>query len=162
MRGVAPDQLLDGVLAGALRDEEAAAGAAARLAVGAGAAEHVRGSVAAQDRRDRHLRESEAAHVADERLGGVPADERPLDEVVGEAGDAGETPLDPVEDLLLAGGPVTVVLRRVAVVVPDPRIGERLVTLQGDLAGGQLQGDAALLLAAVDVPADHGAVLLAV
>src|SRR5262249_15158822 len=115
-RWVTPGQLLDGLLAGALGDEDAAAGPGARVPL----AEHVGLAAAAENRRDRDLGQGEAAHVADERPGRVPADEGPLDEVVGEPGDAGEAPLDRIEDLLLALRPVPVVLARRARVVPDP------------------------------------------
>src|SRR5262245_6784359 len=76
---VATGQLLDGLLARALRNEEAAGGPGTRALL----PEDVGLAAAAEDRRDRDLREREAPHVADERLRGVPADERSEERRVG-------------------------------------------------------------------------------
>ena len=131
---LAARQLLDCAAALALADEDAAAGAGAGVLL----AEDVGVAAAAEDRRDGNLRQGQPAHVADEGPGRVPADPWALDEVVGQAQRVGEPALDPVQQDLLARGPVEVGLARVAVVLADSRQRQGLVTLEGVLARGSL------------------------
>ena len=65
------------------------------------AAEHVGGGAAADPGGEDQLRHREEAHVADERFRRVPADDRALDEVVGDAEGVGEAALDAVDHGLL-------------------------------------------------------------
>src|SRR6185437_15377387 len=137
-------------------DRAAGADAALRLFLGAGAAEDVGAAGAADRRREDQLGHREEAHVGDEGFRRVPADDRAVDEVVGDAGDAGEAVLDPVDHRLLG---LLAVEIRVAVAVgalalarafarlADPRIGQRLLAVEGVLTLLQVQRDPALAVA---------------
>src|SRR5262249_37679867 len=107
----------------------------------------------------------EEAHVADERLWRVPADERAVDEVVGEAEGVGEAILDAADNRLLGCLPIEVVIaERVGALagagafagLAYARVDQRLFAVEGVLALTEAQGEAALAAAGAtgDVGAD--------
>ena len=124
MRRVGAEELLHGAEA-LLRRHELVPGGRRR-----GRLDEV-GPVAAADRGGEHeLRHREGPHARDHRLRRIPADERPLDEVVRQSQRVGQAALDPVEDQLLelasrsksCPGELT----RAAGVLPSPRQRDRL------------------------------------
>ncbi len=70
--------------------------------------QHVRALAEADQRAEHQLGHRPGAHAGDHRLRSVPADERPLDEVVRQPERVGEPAADPVEDRLLELDPVDV------------------------------------------------------
>ena len=125
------------------------------------------GAAAADRGGEDQLRHREEAHVADEGFRRVPADDRALDEVVGEAERVGEPVLDPVDHRLLGLLAVEVVVaERVGALararafarLADAGVGERLFAVEGVLALASRRREAAL--AAAGAAGDVGAELV--
>src|SRR5581483_8629017 len=129
-----------GALALVLGDEEVAGRRHLRVL------EHVGAAAAADRGREHELGHRPGAHARDHDLGRVPADEWPLDEVVGEAQGIGEPVLDAVDDELLELRALDVRPRELAAaagVLARAGEGDRLEAVQRVLAGAQLEPEGA-------------------